>query len=49
MIASHAGGYIADARIRLLLDILDQAHDQKAWHGTTLRGSLRGLSPREAL
>ena len=40
---------MADARIRLLLDILDQAHDQKAWHGTTLRGSLRGLSPREAL
>jgi uncharacterized damage-inducible protein DinB len=33
----------------LLLEILDQAFDQKSWHGTTLRGSLRGLSPAEAL
>ncbi len=39
----------ADARTVLLLEMLDQAYDQKAWHGTTLRGSLRGLSPREAL
>jgi hypothetical protein len=33
----------------LLLEILDQAFDQKGWHGTTLRGSLRGLTPAEAL
>jgi hypothetical protein len=33
----------------LLLEILDQAFDQKAWHGTTLRGALRGLTPAEAL
>ncbi len=32
----------------LLLEILDQAFDKKAWHGTNLRGSLRGLSAREA-
>ena len=38
-----------DPGIGLLLEILDQAYDQKAWHGTTLRGSLRGVSPHEAL
>jgi hypothetical protein len=35
--------------IALLLRVLDQAYDQKSWHGTTLRGSLRGVSPAEAL
>ena len=38
-----------DARIRMLLDILDQAYDSHGWHGTTLKGALRGLSPREAV
>jgi hypothetical protein len=28
---------------------MDQAFDHKSWHGTTLRGSLRGLTPGEAL
>jgi hypothetical protein len=32
------------ASIRLLLDLLDEAFDRKAWHGTTLLGSLRGVS-----
>jgi hypothetical protein len=31
-----------------MLYVLDQAFDQPAWHGTNLRGSLRGLSAREA-
>jgi hypothetical protein len=35
--------------INLLLEILDQAFDRRAWHGTTLAGSLRGVSPRAAL
>lgn len=39
----------ADPQIELLLEVLDQAFDQKGWHGTTLRGSLRGLTPDEAL
>lgn len=30
--------------VDLLLDLLDQAFDHKAWHGTNLKGSLRGLS-----
>lgn len=33
----------------LLLHIVDQAFDTKAWHGTTLRGALRGLAPDVAL
>jgi hypothetical protein len=35
--------------VTLLLEIVDQAFDHKSWHGTTLRGSLRGLTPEEAL
>jgi hypothetical protein len=35
--------------IGLLLEITDQAFDHKSWHGTTLRGALRGLTPDEAL
>jgi DinB superfamily len=34
--------------IRQLLWILDQAYDHRSWHGTNLRGSVRGLSPRQA-
>jgi hypothetical protein len=39
----------SDLRIDLLLEIVDQAFDHKAWHGTTLRGSLRGVTAEEAL
>ncbi|HVR42040.1 MAG TPA: DinB family protein [Thermoanaerobaculia bacterium] len=35
--------------VRLLLRILDEAFDRKAWHGTTLRGSIRGLTASEAV
>ena len=35
--------------IALLLRVTDQAYDQKSWPGTTLRGSLRGLTAEEAL
>ncbi len=38
-----------DPRIELLLEIMDQAFDRRGWHGTTLRGSLRGVTPAEAL
>ena len=31
-----------------LLVILDQAYDHRSWHGTNLRGSIRGLSPEQA-
>lgn len=38
-----------DGRIQLLLQIVDQAYGKKAWHGTTLRGSIRGLDLKTAL
>jgi uncharacterized damage-inducible protein DinB len=34
--------------IQQLLVILDQAYDRRSWHGTNLRGSIRGVSPRQA-
>ncbi len=36
------------AEIKILLACLDQAYDRKSWHGTNLRGSLRGLSMQTA-
>ena len=38
-----------DPRIELLLEIMDQAFDRRGWHGTTLRGSLRGVRIDAAL
>jgi uncharacterized damage-inducible protein DinB len=34
--------------IRLLLRIVDEAYERKAWHGPNLRGSIRGLTIQEA-
>lgn len=34
--------------IELLLGLLDEAFDKKAWHGPNLRGALRRLTAREA-
>jgi uncharacterized damage-inducible protein DinB len=34
--------------IAILLRIVDQAFDHKSWHGTNLRGSVRGLTAAEA-
>lgn len=47
--AARRGARSADPLIELLLEVMDQAFDQKSWHGTTLRGSLRGLTAKEAL
>jgi hypothetical protein len=35
-------------QIKILLAGLDQAYDRKSWHGTNLRGSLRGLAMKTA-
>lgn len=32
----------------ILLGLLDEAFERKSWHGTNLRGSLRGLDARQA-
>ena len=37
-----------DVAVQTLLDLIDEAFDRRAWHGTNLRGSLRGLSARQA-
>jgi hypothetical protein len=38
-----------DERVRLLLEVFDQAYTAPAWHGTPLKGTLRGLTARDAL
>jgi len=37
----------ADAR-RILLDLIDEAFDHRSWHGTTLLGSIRGVTAARA-
>lgn len=34
--------------IDLLLAQIDQAYNRRSWHGTNLRGSIRGLTPAQA-
>ena len=36
------------SEVTQLLAILDQAYNKPSWHGTNLRGSIRGLSPKQA-
>ena len=38
-----------DERVRLLLEIFDQAYTAPSWHGTPLKGTIRGISARQAL
>jgi uncharacterized damage-inducible protein DinB len=35
-------------RVQQLLRTLQQAYERKAWHGTNLRGALRGISAEQA-
>lgn len=37
-----------EAEIAVLLHALDEAYDRRAWHGTALKGSLRGVTARQA-
>jgi DinB superfamily len=48
--SGHPGeSRVSDSQeVRLLLLALDQAYDRKSWHGTNLRGSIRGVSPVDA-
>jgi uncharacterized damage-inducible protein DinB len=36
---------VTHPRVTQLLEILARAYDRKSWHGTNLRGSIRGLDP----
>ena len=38
-----------DQRVRVLLEVFDQAYRAPAWHGTPLRGTIRGISAQQAL
>jgi len=39
---------VAQPEISHLLDLLDEAYNRVAWHGPNLRGSIRGVTAREA-
>ena len=34
--------------IRILMNLLEEAYSQKAWHGPNLKGTIRGLSAKIA-
>jgi uncharacterized damage-inducible protein DinB len=38
----------ADTSLPIILDMLDRAYDRKSWHGTNLKGSIRGLKASQA-
>jgi len=37
------------SEIICLLDVIDRAYNRKSWHGTNLRGSLRGVTAAESV
>ena len=39
---------MAAPQIELLLAALDEAYERRSWHGTNLRGALRGMTAAEA-
>lgn len=38
-----------DALITQLLAVVDQAYNRRSWHGTNLRGAVRGVTPEAAV
>ncbi|MFN0140882.1 MAG: DinB family protein [Pyrinomonadaceae bacterium] len=39
---------MANTQVQILLDFVDQAFDHRAWHGTNLKGSVKGLDVETA-
>jgi uncharacterized damage-inducible protein DinB len=39
---------MADERVGQLLEVLARAYNRRSWHGTNLRGSIRGLTAAQA-
>jgi hypothetical protein len=39
---------MSENRIEQLLEVVDRAYSRRSWHGTNLRGSIRGVSASEA-
>src|SRR5919204_2794110 len=46
---STLGGYVADPSRDVLLDLVDEAFDRRAWHGPTLYRSVRGVTSAQAV
>ncbi len=38
-----------NSEIQLLLQMIDEAFEKKAWHGANLKGSIRGITAEQAL
>ncbi len=38
-----------DPAVAMLLALVDEGFDRRSWHGTNLRGALRGVTPAQAL
>lgn len=34
--------------VSVILNLIDQAFDHRSWHGTNLKGSIKGMAPKEA-
>lgn len=46
---SAAGAIVEPtSEIRWFVEIIDRAFNRRSWHGTNLRGSVRGMEPAEA-
>ncbi|MEX2115892.1 MAG: DinB family protein [Bacteroidota bacterium] len=39
---------VFQSRLKELLSLIDESYSARAWHGTNLRGSIRGITAREA-
>lgn len=42
-------GQTSHKEIRALLRLIDEAYEKRAWHGTNLHGSIRGLTIQQAV
>jgi hypothetical protein len=45
----YSDTFMNDTLIQILLDVIDQAFDHQSWHGPNLRGSIRGVTHRQAI
>ena len=45
----RAGAAGSDPAVAVLLALVDEGFDRRSWHGTNLRGALRGVTPAQAL
>jgi uncharacterized damage-inducible protein DinB len=41
--------HLPNTELKVLLQLIDEAYDKHAWHGTNLRGSIRGLTLKQAI